>query len=70
MFPNVITTLFVKSHRQVTSLYAGQPEQSGFGDGLPEEAKFNQPECVTVYPDNSVYVADRDNHVIRRVTVE
>mgnify|MGYP000167370907 CR=1 FL=1 len=52
------------------SLYAGQPEQSGFGDGLPEEAKFNQPECVTVYPDNSVYVADRDNHVIRRVTVE
>ena len=52
------------------SLYAGQPGQSGFGDGLPEEAKFNQPECVTVYPDNSVYVADRDNHVIRRVTVE
>lgn len=52
------------------SLYAGQPLQSGFGDGLPEEAKFNQPECVTVYPDNSVYVADRDNHVIRRVTVE
>ena len=52
------------------SLYAGQPELSGFGDGLPEEAKFNQPECVTVYPDNSVYVADRDNHVIRRVTVE
>jgi sugar lactone lactonase YvrE len=52
------------------SLYAGQPGQSGFGDGLPEEAKFNQPECVTVYPDNSVYVADRNNHVIRRVTVE
>ncbi|UVV55075.1 hypothetical protein NXY15_09910 [Bacteroides thetaiotaomicron] len=25
---------------------------------------------MTVYPDNSVYVADRDNHVIRRVTVE
>lgn len=22
------------------SLYAGQPEQSGFGDGLPEEAKI------------------------------
>lgn len=52
------------------TLYAGRPEQSGFGDGLPEEAKFNQPECVTVYPDNSIYVADRDNHVIRRVTVE
>ena len=52
------------------SLYAGQPEQSGFGDGLPEEAEFNRPERVTVYPDNSVYVADRDNQVIRRVTVE
>ena len=54
----------------VASLYAGIPEQSGFGDGLPELAKFNSPECVTVYPDNSVYVADRENHVIRRVTVE
>lgn len=52
------------------SLYAGIPENSGFGDGLPEDAMFNQPEAVTVYPDNSVYVADRDNHVIRRVTVE
>lgn len=54
----------------VASLYAGIPGQSGFGDGLPELAKFNSPECVTVYPDNSVYVADRENHVIRRVTVE
>ena len=53
-----------------TSLYAGMPGQNGFGDGLPELAKFNSPECVTVYPDNSVYVADRENHVIRRVTVE
>ena len=52
------------------SLYAGIPNQSGFADGLPETAKFNQPEAVTVYKDNSVYVADRDNHVVRRVTVE
>ncbi|NDV63669.1 IPT/TIG domain-containing protein [Bacteroides sp. 224] len=52
------------------SLYAGIPDKSGFGDGLPDEAKFNKPEAVTVYPDNSVYVADRDNHVIRRVTIE
>lgn len=53
-----------------TSLYAGMPGQKGFGDGLPELAKFHAPECVSVYPDNSVYVADRENHVIRRVTVE
>lgn len=52
------------------SLYAGMPGQSGFGDGLPEQAKFDQPEAVVVYSDNSVYVADRTNHVIRRVTVE
>lgn len=53
------------------SLYAGIPEQAGFGDGLPEQTKFNQPEAVAVYPlDNSIYVADRENHVIRRITVE
>mgnify|MGYP000010369853 FL=1 len=52
------------------SLYAGLPGQAGFTDGLPEKARFNKPECVTVYLDNSLYVADRDNHLIRRVTVE
>lgn len=52
------------------SLYAGLPGQAGFADGLPEKARFNQPECVTVYLDNSLYVTDRENHLIRRVTVE
>ena len=52
------------------SLYAGLPGQAGFTDGLPEKARFNKPDCVTVYLDNSLYVADRDNHLIRRVTVE
>lgn len=44
--------------------------QAGFTDGLPEKARFNKPECVTVYLDNSLYVTDRENHLIRRVTVE
>ena len=39
-------------------------------DGLPEKVIFNKRVCVTVYLDNSLYVADRDNHLIRRVTVE
>lgn len=52
------------------TLYAGLPKQWGFGDGLPEQAKFNQPEAITLYTDHTLYVTDRDNHVIRRIAIE
>lgn len=52
------------------SLYAGLPKQWGFGDGLPEQAKFDQPEAVALFKDNTLYVTDRQNHVIRRVAIE
>ena len=51
------------------SLYAGQPGQSGHADGLPDKAMFNCPEAVTFY-NNTLYVADRENHVIRQVVIE
>lgn len=52
------------------SLWAGSPGQSGYKDGLPNEAKFNQPEGLTIMPDQSIIVADRENSVIRKVVVE
>ena len=52
------------------TLYAGRPEQSGFLETDCQKRQNSISRNVTVYPDNSIYVADRDNHVIRRVTVE
>ena len=52
------------------SLYAGIPKESGYKDGLPDVAKFNQPEGLTILSDQSIIVADRENQVIRKVVVE
>lgn len=52
------------------SLYAGMPRQSGYKDGLPDVAKFNAPEGLTILSDQSIIVADRENHVIRKVVIE
>lgn len=52
------------------SLYAGMPRTSGYKDGLPDVAMFNRPEGLTILSDQSIIVADRENHVIRKVVVE
>ncbi|MBB4044431.1 hypothetical protein GGR06_002225 [Bacteroides reticulotermitis] len=53
----------------VVTLYAGKPGEGGHSDGLPDKAKFKNPEAVTFYK-NSLYVADRENHCIRQVVIE
>jgi len=40
----------------------------GFADGLGASARFNYPVGVAVDASGNVYVADRDNHLIRRIT--
>lgn len=52
------------------TLYAGMPRTSGYKDGLPDVAKFNCPEGLTILSDQSIIVADRENQVIRKVVVE
>lgn len=54
----------------LVSTYAGVAGTSGYKDGLPLESLFNQPECVTRAPDGGLYVADRDNHLLRKIMVE
>jgi len=46
---------------------AGNGEK-GFLDGSIKTAKFNQPVAVTVSRTGTIYVADRDNHMIRAIS--
>lgn len=51
--------------------FAGQVDGTGgyTGDGGPAAAaRLNHPEYLTVDPDGSVIIADRDNHVYRKVS--
>jgi DNA-binding beta-propeller fold protein YncE len=41
--------------------------QSGFADGKPSEARFNNPTGLVVGPDGTIYVSDRNNHRIRAI---
>jgi hypothetical protein len=55
----------------VVTTYAGVPGESGYKDGDPETCLFNSPECVIFNKyDFGLYVADRYNHVIRKIMVE
>jgi sugar lactone lactonase YvrE len=52
----------------VVSTLAGAAGQAGFADGAGANARFNFPWGVTVDRNGNVFVADSENHVIRRVT--
>jgi len=51
----------------VTTL-AGMAGDAGSADGLGSEARFNYPQGVAADTAGNVYVADLENHTIRRVT--
>ncbi len=42
--------------------------QSGFADGKPSDARFNNPTGLGVAADGTIYVADRNNHRIRAIS--
>lgn len=42
---------------------------SGTTNGTGTQARFNGPVGITVAPDGTLYVADTDNHAIRRITL-
>jgi hypothetical protein len=45
----------------------GTPKQSGFHDGPPDRALFNQPQHIATAPNGNLVVADRSNHRVRVV---
>ncbi|MFR0679211.1 IPT/TIG domain-containing protein [Dysgonomonas mossii] len=54
----------------VVSTVIGQAGVSGYQDGTPEEALFNLPQGVAITKDGIIYVADSDNHCVRRLAIE
>ena len=52
----------------LVSTLAGLAGSSGSADGTGSAARFSQPFGLTVDSAGNVYVADRDNHLIRKIT--
>lgn len=56
-----------KISNSVVSTFAGDSNGSGFADGPSTSAKFNSPDGIAVDANGNVYVADTDNHRIRKI---
>ena len=48
----------------------GKGGMAGYQDGNPDDALFNEPRGVAVLPDGTMYIADYENNVIRKLTKE
>jgi len=57
-------------YRTDTTILAGLSEESGSNDGVQTNARFNKPNSVIIdYSGNNLYIADTENHTIRRITL-
>ena len=52
------------------TLLAGVPQIAGKDDGKPLESKFNEPRGICVDNDDVIYICDRANHRIRKISIE
>jgi sugar lactone lactonase YvrE len=52
----------------VVTTLAGPGNSAAYLDGTGMEARFNKPNSVTVDKSGNIYVADGQNHVIRKIT--
>lgn len=51
-------------------LFAGIANQPGYLDGIGAYAMFNSPRQLVLDEDDNLYIADTENHVIRKITPE
>ncbi|MDR3184444.1 MAG: IPT/TIG domain-containing protein [Prevotellaceae bacterium] len=54
----------------MVSTIIGKGSIAGYQDGNPEDALFDEPTGVAIDKDYNIYVADYNNNVIRRLSVE
>ncbi|HRT54995.1 MAG TPA: NHL repeat-containing protein [Candidatus Paceibacterota bacterium] len=52
----------------VTTTIAGKPETPGTANGVGAAARFNEPAAIARDTDGTLYVADFQNHAIRKMT--
>jgi sugar lactone lactonase YvrE len=71
--PIVVVDFYNHTIRQITedgtvSTLCGSPGEKGSTDGKGSAARFSNPFGIAVSPNGTLFVADRDNHTIRKVT--
>jgi hypothetical protein len=54
----------------VVTTYAGKGDESGYQDGSAGKARFGNLQGIALDEFGNVYLADPDNHCIRRITVD
>ena len=54
----------------IVSTVIGQPGESGYQDGTPDDALFDRPYGVAIDDDGTIYIADYENQCIRRLAIE
>ncbi|MFZ6709540.1 SMP-30/gluconolactonase/LRE family protein [Undibacterium sp. TC9W] len=60
--------IFKISSAGVSSVFAGAEFQPGSADGTGTAARFNRPQGMTIDTKGNLYVADTDNHTVRKIT--
>jgi sugar lactone lactonase YvrE len=54
----------------IVSTIIGKPTRSGYVDGNPDDAEFNEPIGMCIDSDYNIYIADSKNNCIRKLVVE
>lgn len=65
---NLDDTIRKISPAGLVTTFAGAPGVSGSADGTNSAARFNLPDGLALDSNNNLYVADTDNHTIRKIT--
>ena len=54
----------------IVSTVVGIAGVKGYRDGSPDEAMFNQPDGVAIDDEGTIYIADYENRLIRKLSIE
>lgn len=60
--------IYKLSSNGVSTIFAGASGINGSADGSAAAARFNRPQGLTIDNKGNLYVADTDNHTIRKIT--